>query len=151
NPTGTYIPTDAVVRLRAGLPKRTLLVLDSAYADYCRRDNYSDGIGIVESHDNVLMVRTFSKMAGLAGLGIGWGYGRAAVIEAIDQVRGPFNVTLPAQAAAIAAVSDLEHEERTFAHNARWLPWLSQELGSIGLRVYPSVCNFLLVRVPPDP
>lgn len=151
NPTGTYIPTEAVQRLRAGLPPHTLLVLDSAYADYCRRDNYSDGTEVVENCDNVLMVRTFSKMHGLAGLRVGWAYGPAAVIEAINQARGPFNVSIAAQAAATAAVLDREHEEATYAHNSAWLPWLSHELEQVGVRVYPSVCNFILARIPTDP
>ncbi|CAO3374731.1 pyridoxal phosphate-dependent aminotransferase [Azospirillum argentinense] len=151
NPTGTYIPSELVLRLRAGLPSHTLLVLDSAYADYCRRDNYSDGAEIVENSDNVLMVRTFSKLHGLAGLRVGWAYGPAGVIEAVNQTRGPFNVGIAAQAAAEAAVGDTEHEEATFAHNSAWLPWLSHELEQLGVRVYPSVCNFILARIPTDP
>lgn len=151
NPTGTYIPAEQVQRLRAGLPPHTLLVLDSAYAEYCRRTNYSDGIEIVENSDNVLMIRTFSKMYGLAGLRVGWGYGPEAVIEAINTIRNAFNLNLPAQAAAAAALADAEHEEATYAYNAEWLPWLTKELSAVGLRVYPSVCNFVLARVPPDP
>lgn len=151
NPTGSYIPAESVVRLRAGLPPGTLLVLDSAYADYCRRQNYSDGIDLVESSDNVLMVRTLSKMHGLAGLRVGWAYGPAPVIQAINQIRGPFSVGGPAQLAAVAALSDEEHEDWSLRHNAQWLPWLTCELEQLGLRVYPSVCNFILVRVPNDP
>ncbi len=151
NPTGTYIPVDAVQRLRAGLPAHTLLVIDAAYADYCRRNNYSDGAEIVENCDNVLMVRTFSKLHGLAGLRVGWAYGPAPVIDAINQVRGPFNVGIAAQAAATAALADTAHEEATRAHNAAWLPWLSHELEQLGVRVYPSVCNFILARIPADP
>ncbi len=151
NPTGTYIPVDLVQRLRSGLPPHTLLVLDSAYADYCRRSNYSDGTEIVENSDNVLMIRTFSKMHGLAGLRVGWGYGPQPVIEAVNAIRDAFNVSSPAQAAAAAALTDAEHEEATYAHNAEWLPWLSRELERVGLRVYPSVCNFVLARVPTDP
>ncbi|AWK87019.1 histidinol-phosphate transaminase [Azospirillum thermophilum] len=151
NPTGTYIPAEAVLRLRAGLPPHTLLVLDSAYAEYCRRSNYSDGTEIVENADNVLMVRTFSKMHGLAGLRVGWGYGPASVIDALNAIRGAFNVSVAAQAAASAAIADTDHEEASYAHNAEWLPWLSRELEHVGLRVYPSVCNFVLAQVPADP
>ncbi|WP_029006762.1 histidinol-phosphate transaminase [Azospirillum halopraeferens] len=151
NPTGTYIAADAVQRLRAGLPSHTLLVIDAAYAEYVRRNNYTCGIDLVDSADNVLMVRTFSKLHGLAGLRVGWGYGPTGVIDVLNQVRGAFNVSVPAQAAAVAALSDDEHEERTLAHNAQWLPWLTAELQQLGLRVYPSVCNFILVRVPTDP
>ncbi len=151
NPTGTYIPLDAVQRLRAGLPPHTLLVLDSAYAEYIRRENYADGVDLVEGCDNVVMVRSFSKMHGLAGLRVGWAYGPRSVIDALEHVRSPFAVSVPAQAAAAAAIGDTDHEDATYAHNAMWLPWLTQELEQLGLRVYPSVCNFLLVRVPPDP
>jgi histidinol-phosphate aminotransferase len=151
NPTGGYIPTDAVRRLRAGLPPGVLLVLDSAYADYCRRQNYSDGLELVENADNVVVLRTLSKMHGLAGLRVGWAYGPAPVIRAINQVRGPFNVAAPAQLAAVAALSDQAHEETSLRHNGEWLPWLTDELSQLGLRVYPSVCNFVLARAPVDP
>jgi len=151
NPTGTYIPLEAVQRLRAGLPSHVLLVLDAAYAEYVRRNNYDCGAGLVENGDNVAMVRTFSKMYGLAGLRIGWAYGPPSVVEALNQVRGAFNVSIPAQAAAIAAITDVAHEEETYAHNSQWLPWLTQELEQLGVRVYPSVCNFILCRIPPDP
>lgn len=151
NPTGTYIPIDAVHRLRAGLPSHTLLVLDSAYAEYCRRNNYSDGTEIVESADNVLMVRTFSKLFGLAGLRVGWAYGPASVVDAINHVRGPFAISVPGSAAAVAALTDGAHEEATLEHTARWLPWLGHELAQLGVRVYPSVCNFVLARIPTDP
>lgn len=151
NPTGSYIPVESVARLRAGLPPHTLLVLDSAYADYCRRNNYGDGIELVESCDNVVVVRTLSKMHGLAGMRVGWAYGPLPVIQAINQVRGPFSVGGPAQQAAISALGDGAHEEESYQHNAQWLPWLAHELEQLGLRVYPSVCNFILVRVPNDP
>lgn len=151
NPTGTYIPLEAVQRLRAGLPSHVLLVLDAAYAEYVRRNNYDCGAELVETTDNVAMVRTFSKMHGLAGLRVGWAYGPPAVVEALNHVRGVFNVSIPAQAAAIAAVGDEEHEEATYLHNSHWLPWLTHELEQLGVRVYPSVCNFILVRIPPDP
>lgn len=151
NPTGSYIPPEAVARLRAGLPPHTLLVLDSAYADYCRRHNYADGLELAENSDNVLVVRTMSKLHGLAGLRVGWAYGPAPVVQAVNQVRGPFAVSGPAELAAAAALFDEKHEENSQAHNAQWLPWLAHELEQLGLRVFPSVCNFLLVRVPNDP
>jgi histidinol-phosphate aminotransferase len=151
NPTGSYVPAEQVQRLRADLPPHTLLVLDSAYADYVRRDNYDPGFGLVEDHDNVLMVRTFSKLHGLAGLRVGWAYGPPSIIETLDRIRDPYNVGLAAQAAAAAALSDPEHEAATLEHNDAWIAWLSHELRAIGVRVYPSVCNFLLIRVPPDP
>lgn len=151
NPTGSYIPADAVLRLRAGLPPETLLVLDAAYAEYCRRNNYADGLDLVENCDNVLTVRTMSKMHGLAGLRVGWAYGPLSVVRSLNQVRGPFSVGAAAQSAAAAALADEEHEERSFQHNDEWLPRLTAELEQLGLRVYPSVCNFVLARIPNDP
>ena len=152
NPTGTYVPTEAVHRLRAGLPPHTLLVLDSAFAEYVvHRNNYTAGADLVEDYDNVVMVRTFSKLFGLAGLRIGWAYGSPTVIDAVDRVRGPFNVTAPAQAAAVAALADAEHDAATLANTQDSLSWLGHELETLGVRVYPSVCNFLLARIPPDP
>lgn len=151
NPTGSYLPADAIARLRAGLPPGALLVLDGAYAEYCRRQNYADGLDLVENSDNVLIVRTMSKLHGLAGLRVGWAYGPAAVIRAINQVRGPYSVSVAGQAAAAAALSDHEHVERSLRHNGEWLPWLTGEMEQLGLRVYPSVCNFVLARAPNDP
>ncbi|WP_431856424.1 histidinol-phosphate transaminase [Azospirillum sp.] len=151
NPTGTYIPLEAVQRLRAGLPPHVLLVLDAAYAEFVRRNNYDCGVELVENTDNTAMVRTFSKIYGLAGLRVGWAYAPPAVVDALNHVRGAFNVSVPAQAAAAAAVTDLAHEEATYAHNSQWLPWLTHELEQLGVRVYPSVCNFILARIPADP
>jgi histidinol-phosphate aminotransferase len=151
NPTGSYVPVEQVQRLRADLPTHTLLVLDSAYAEYVRRNNYDPGFGLVDDHDNVLMVRTFSKSHGLAGLRVGWAYGPPAIIETLDRVRPAYNVGLAAQAAATAALGDEEHEAATLAHNDECGAWLAHELRAMGVRVYPSVCNFLLIRVPPDP
>ena len=99
NPTGTYVPFDEVRRLHAALPAETLLVLDAAYAEYVRRNDYESGIELAATADNVVMTRTFSKIYGLAGLRIGWCYGPAPVIDALNRIRGPFNVSAPAIAA----------------------------------------------------
>src|SRR6266568_2473379 len=101
NPTGTYIPFDEVKRLHAGLPKHVLLVLDAAYAEYVRRNDYESGIELVATSENVVMCRTFSKIYGLAALRLGWLYGPAHVVDAINRIRGPFNVNAPAMAAGI--------------------------------------------------
>src|SRR5205085_12607968 len=99
NPTGTYIPFDEVKRLQAGLPKYVLLVIDSAYADYVRRNDYESGIELVATSENVVMTRTFSKIYGLVALRLGWLYGPAHVVDAIHRIRGPFNVNAPSIAA----------------------------------------------------
>lgn len=148
NPTGTYLPFDEVRRLHAGLPGDVVLVLDAAYAEYVRRNDYEAGIELAATADNVIMTRTFSKIYGLAGLRIGWGYGPAHVIDALNRIRGPFNVSAPAIAAGIAAIRDRSFTEAAVAHNARWLEWLSEALADLGLTVTPSVGNFLLVQFP---
>ncbi len=146
NPTGALLPRGELLRLHAGLPADTLLVLDSAYAEYVADETYDPGAELVDAHENVVMLRTFSKAYGLAGLRIGWAYARPYLIDALNRIRGPFNVNAPAQAAGVAALGDAEHLARAVAHNARWLPWLRREIQALGLEVPPSCGNFLLIR-----
>ncbi len=146
NPTGTYIPFEEVRRLHAGLPKHVLLVLDAAYAEYVRRNDYEAGVELVAASENVVMTRTFSKIHGLAGLRIGWVYAPAHILDALNRVRGPFNVNAVAIAAGAAAVADKAHVEKAAEHNNRWLAGVSDELTRLGLRVTPSVGNFVLIH-----
>jgi histidinol-phosphate aminotransferase len=148
NPTGTYVPFDEVKRLQKSLPAHVLLVLDAAYAEYVQRNDYESGIELVATTDNVVMTRTFSKIHGLAALRLGWMYGPAHVVDAINRIRGPFNVTGPAIAAGIAAVHDTAHLEKSRAHNTCWLAWLTEEIGRLGLKVTPSAANFVLIHFP---
>jgi histidinol-phosphate aminotransferase len=148
NPTGTYIPFDEVKRLHAGLPPSVLLVLDAAYAEYVQRNDYESGIELVATTENVVMTRTFSKIYGLAGLRLGWMYGPAHVVDAVNRIRGPFNVNGPAIAAGIAAIRDTGHVERSRQHNTQWLGWLTDEIGKLGLKVTPSAANFVLIHFP---
>ena len=151
NPTGTYLPLSEVRRLHAGLPADTLLVLDAAYAEYVRRNDYESGIELAATADNVVMTRTFSKIYGLAGLRIGWGFGPAHVIDAINRIRGPYTGPAPASAAGVAALGDRAHVERAVAHNETWLPKVSEEIRRLGLEVTPSVGNFVLIHLPGTP
>jgi histidinol-phosphate aminotransferase len=150
NPTGTYLPFSEVNRLHAALPRSVLLVLDAAYAEYVRRNDYESGIELAGQAPNVVMTRTFSKIYGLAGLRLGWAYGPAAVIDVINRTRGPFNVNVAAAAAGVAAVRDRAHVEAAADHNARWLGWLAERLAALGLRVTPSAGNFLLIHFPEE-
>jgi histidinol-phosphate aminotransferase len=150
NPTGTYLPFDEVKRLHGALPSDCLLVLDAAYAEYVRRNDYEAGVALVSAHDNVVMTRTFSKAYGLAALRIGWAYCPVDVAAVLNRIRGPFNVSAPAIAAAVAALKDAAHLERATAHNDRWLPWLTEEIAALGFKVTPSAGNFLLVHFPND-
>lgn len=148
NPTGTYLPFHEVKRLHARLPASTLLVLDAAYAEFVRRNDYESGIELVSTFDNVVMTRTFSKIYGLAGLRLGWSYCPAHVADVLNRVRGPFNVSAAAQAAGIAAIEDKAFVEAAAAHNEAWLERLATGLEALGLGVTPSTGNFLLVHFP---
>ncbi len=148
NPTGTLTPRAEIARLHAGLRPDVLLVLDQAYAEYLSEDEDDHGLALASAHDNVLVTRTFSKIYGLAGERIGWGYGAQGIIDTLNRIRGPFNVTLTGQAAALAAVEDEDFVTRSRDHNTRWRQWLAgelEQLGNHGVRLVPSRANFLLV------
>jgi histidinol-phosphate aminotransferase len=151
NPTGTYLPFDEVRRLHAGLPPHVLLVLDGAYAEYVRRNDYGSGLDLVLEADNVVMTRTFSKIHGLAGLRIGWMVAPAHVADAVNRVRGPFNLSAAAIRAGAAAIADDQHVAAALAHNEAWLARVAEAVGALGLAVTPSVANFILVHFPAEP
>ena len=146
NPTGSYLPLAEIRRLRAGLPSRVLLVLDAAYSEYVRRNDYEAGIELVATSDNVVMTRTFSKIHGLAALRLGWMYAPAAVVDAVNRIRGPFNVSTPAMLAGAASLADSAHLEHSTAHNEKWRTWLEENIRKLGLDVTPSVANFILIH-----
>jgi histidinol-phosphate aminotransferase len=148
NPTGTYLPASEVARLHAGLPSDLLLILDAAYAEYVSDPAYKAGAELVARAQNVVMLRTFSKIYGMAALRLGWGYCSPTVADVLNRVRGPFNVSAAAQAAGAAALADDAFVSAVRAHNDRWLPFLAERLTSAGLTVIPSVGNFLLVQFP---
>jgi histidinol-phosphate aminotransferase len=148
NPTGTYLPYEEVQRLHAGLPARAILVLDAAYAEYVRRNDYSAGIELVANSNNAVMLRTFSKIHGLAALRLGWAFCPEAIADVLNRVRGPFNVSSPAIEAGVAALADSAFMDKAVEHNETWLPWLTEKLTAIGLTVTPSVANFILVGFP---
>jgi len=148
NPTGTYIPFDEVKRLHKGLPSNVLFVIDAAYSEYVQRNDYESGIELVATSENVVMTRTFSKIYGLAALRLGWLYAPAHVVDALNRIRGPFNVNAAAIAAGVEAIRDTAHVERSRQHNEKWLGWLIEEIGKLGLNVTPSVGNFVLIHFP---
>ena len=153
NPTGHYLPKSEVERLRAGLPIDTLLVLDSAYAEYVEDPAYSAGVDLVKTAihsgaNNVIMTRTFSKMYALAGLRIGWAYGPDDVIDALGRIRAPFAVSVPAEEAALAALTDEESFKRSLALNSEWLPKINAALKAHGFDVTEGTGNFVFFRVP---
>lgn len=143
NPTGTYLTAEELSRLHAGLPQNVLLVVDCAYAEYVTADDYSLGIDLVDANQNVVMVRTFSKM-GLAALRIGWMYGPSEIVGAVNRLRDPFNINMAAQMAGEAAARDEEFTALLKSHNAHWRAWLSAQLQSNSIRILPSQGNFIL-------
>jgi histidinol-phosphate aminotransferase len=144
NPTGSMLPYAEVARLRAGLPPEVLLVLDAAYAEYVERPDYDPGIRLVDAGDNTIMTRTFSKIFGLGGMRVGWAYAPPGVIDVLNRVRAPFNVSLAAQAAAIAALAEPGWVEKGRAHNVEYRAKLTTGLQAAGLKVWPSEGNFVL-------
>lgn len=148
NPTGRFLPRAELARLHAGLPSAVLLVLDQAYAEYLAPEDDDGGLALAAAHENVLVTRTFSKIYGLAGERIGWATGAPGLVGALNRIRGPFNVTVSGQQAAVAALGDQAFVEASRAHNrterARFVASL-ESLGNHGLRVVPSEANFVLV------
>jgi len=131
----------AVKRLREALPDDVLLVLDAAYAEYVRRNDYEAGIELVATTPNTVMTRTFSKIYGLAYLRIGWAYCPAEVADVLNRIRGPFNVSGPAIAAGVAALGDQAWVQRAVEHNETWRARMADALSAIGLGVTPSAAN----------
>jgi len=148
NPTGTYLPFNEIQRLHRALPPHVLLVLDAAYTEYVRRNDYEAGIELVATSENVVMTRTFSKVYGLAFLRLGWAFAPHHVIDALNRIRGPFNVNGPAMAAGIAAIQDRAFDEAAVTHNEEWLEKVGAALEAIGLSLTPSVGNFILMHFP---
>ena len=148
NPTGTFLPAEEVARLHAGLPADVLLVWDQAYAEYLAPGEDDGGLAMASKHDNVLVTRTFSKIYGLAGERVGWATGAPHLIDTLNRIRGPFNVTHHGQAAALAALGDQDFLAQSREHNAAELARFEKRvaaLGNHGLRAVPSKANFSLV------
>ena len=146
NPTGTYLPFAEINRLATRLPNDVLLVLDAAYAEYVRKEDYASGEELVAKSENVVMTRTFSKIYGLAGIRLGWCYAPLHVCDALNRIRGPFNTNGGAIAAGVAALEDVGHIEKAIAHNETWLSWLTREISGLGIKLTPSSGNFLLLH-----
>lgn len=148
NPTGTYLPTAEVERLADSLPRDVLLVIDAAYAEYATEADYSPGEKLVSERENVVMTRTFSKIHGLAALRLGWCYAPAAVCDALNRIRPPFNTNGAAVAAGIASLEDAAHIEKAVAHNENWRGLLARQIGALGIETTRSAANFLLLHFP---
>lgn len=148
NPTGSYISAAELACLHAGLPGNVLLVVDAAYAEYAEEADYSDGRSLAEQYDNVVMLRTFSKIYALPALRIGWGIFPAHVADALNRIRGPFNLSTPAILAGAAAIKDQAYVQAARLHNTEWREWLTEEIEALGVKVHPSIANFVLIEFP---
>jgi histidinol-phosphate aminotransferase len=143
---GTYVTEGEVRRLHAGLRDDILLVVDEAYAEYVTAEDYTPSLELARTSENVVVTRTFSKAYGLAAVRLGWCYAPATVADVLNRLRSPFNVTVPAQAAGVAALEDQGFVDRVVAHNEEWRPWLETSLKDQGYGVIPSVTNFIMVK-----
>ena len=151
NPTGTFTTRDELAALHDALPPTVTLVLDGAYAEFADDPRFSDGLELARTAQNIIVTRTFSKLHGLAALRIGWAYCPAHIADALDRIRAPFNTSIAAQQAAVASLADEDFQKRSAKHVTYWRPWLTQQLGGLGLDVVPSQANFVLVGFPTAP
>jgi len=147
NPTGSHINKAQILKLIENTPKNVLIILDLAYAEFVDLDEnkYPDVINLVNKYDNVVMLRTFSKIYGLASLRLGWSYSCEYIAEVLNKVRGPFNVSGSAMAAGEAALLDDAFIKKSVRHNKKWLKIIKKELGQINIKTHPSTANFILI------
>lgn len=151
NPTANYLPSSELRRLHQALPDSAILVIDAAYAEYVRRNDYEAGIELAGASRNVVMTRTFSKAYGLAGIRVGWGYCPKPIADALNRIRAPFNINIAAQRAAVAALADRAHVEQALRHNENWRMRMVEEIRTAGYQVHDSVANFVLIHFPNEP
>ncbi len=152
NPTGTWIPFSEVRRLHDALAPSVVLVLDGAYGEFCADPGFDDGVDLARTSANVVVTHTFSKLHGLAALRIGWGYAPLEIAQAVDRIRLPFNTSIAAQRAAVAALADEDFQRASLDLTETWRPWLAQQISGLGLDVIgPSAANFVLVGFPQTP
>ena len=151
NPTGTFLTREELRALHAGLPPDVVLVIDGAYAEFADDPSFDDGIDLARGAQNVVATHSFSKIYGLAALRVGWAYCPLHIADAVDRIRPPFNTSIAAQDAAIAALGDEDFKRRSIQHVSHWRRWLEQQLGALGLAITPSSANFVLVGFPGTP
>ena len=146
NPTGTYLTRQELITLRKELPQDCLLVIDSAYAEYVDKKDYTNGIELTTKYNNIACTRTFSKIYGLAALRIGWAYASKEVVELLNRIRLPFNINAIAQKAAVAALQDTKFIDNAVEHNNIWKPFVEKELQKNEIEIIPGVGNFVLAK-----
>ena len=147
NPTGFYLNKNELAKLIKKVPKRIVIVIDAAYAEYMTDNEYTAGINFAKKNKNIIVTRTFSKIYGIASLRLGWCYAHSDIINLMNKIRGPFNVNHVAQEAGIAALRDKEYELKAVKHNKFWLEKMKNKLSRMPIYVYDSRANFLLLDV----
>jgi len=146
NPTGTYLEKKELINLRKKLNKKILLVVDDAYDEYMKDKKYSSGLKIFKNKKNVFILRTFSKIYGLASLRIGWGYGPKEIINSMNIIKPPFNVNMAAQVAAVAALRDKSFINKSVKHNLIWANKIKKFLNKLNIITNEVTANFLLLN-----
>tara|TARA_X000000368_G_scaffold4036_1_gene3089 strand:- start:3055 stop:4137 length:1083 start_codon:yes stop_codon:yes gene_type:complete len=145
NPTGTYLTKKEIIELRKKLNKRILLVIDDAYAEYMKNEDYKSGLELFKNMDNVFILRTFSKIFGLASLRVGWGYGSKKIINALNIIKPPFNVSHIAQLAATEALKDKKFIDQSIKHNFLFAKKIKTYLEQYQIFSNSISANFLLL------
>ncbi len=148
NPTGTYFTKKDLKRLLGSIPRRVLVIVDEAYFEFVDKKDYPDSVALVKAGAPIVAVRTFSKIYGLAGLRIGYGVASPEIVEYVNRVRQPFNINSLAQVAALAALDDERHVNRTLEVNRKGMAYLTGQFSRIGIRFIPSAGNFILFKSP---
>ena len=146
NPTGTYLARKEILKLRERLNKRILLVIDDAYAEYMKNSDYTSGLDLFKNKDNVFILRTFSKIFGLASLRVGWGYGSKKIINALNIIKPPFNVNSIAQLAAIESLKDKKFINKSIKHNLLYANKIKKFLENYNIYSNSVSANFLLLN-----
>ena len=147
NPVGNFLHKEDLLKLIQAVPSSVLIVLDAAYAEYLEgAEGYTSGIEVVSEFSNVVMARTFSKAYALAGLRLGWIYANPKLLDPVNRIRPPFNVTSITQNAGIEALKDQDWVKKAVTHNAVWRPWFEKEIGKLGLYFIPCYANFSMVN-----
>ena len=150
NPTGTYVPETELVAFLKQVPKKIIVLIDEAYCEYVNVPDYPDALSLLKEFPNLLITRTFSKIYGLAGLRVGYMIGDASLLNELNKAREPFNVNMLAQAAAVAALDDVQFVAKSIKNNETGKAYLEKEFQSLGLKWFPTVANFIFVYLPID-
>jgi len=146
NPSGTYINSDELMKLRKNLPENILLMVDDAYAEFVTKNDYKSGLDIFKNSKNTVVSRTFSKIFGLANLRLGWGYGSKEIVEAANLFRPPFNISGIAEKAGCAAILDDEWIKKNVEHNEKWSKIIFEKISSKNIITNDPVANFFLLN-----